>query len=122
MAKLLIVDDELDVKDFAANFFRKRKFEVFTASNGNQALDLAEKQNPDLILLDIKMQGMDGIEVLKRAKTLDPNMGVIMITALQDEELGREALKLGAADYITKPVDFEYLDTSLLLKLSTMLE
>ena len=71
MPKLLIVDDELDVREFAASFFRKRKIEAVIAGDGQQALDLFEKEKPDLILLDIKMEGMDGIEVLRRLKEKD---------------------------------------------------
>ncbi len=120
--RVLIVDDELRISEFIGEYLTEKGYEAFIADNGEDALDFVKRARPHITLLDVRMASMDGIEVLKRVKEIDPNVGVIMITALQDEELGRQALKLGAADFITKPVDFEYLDTTLLLKLSAMLE
>lgn len=68
------------------------------------------------------MAGMIGLEVLEHIQVLDPKVGVIMVTALQEEETGRQALKLGAVDYLTNPIDFEYLEASLTIKISEMLE
>ena len=120
--RILIVDDEPQIGEFLGEYLTEKGYEAFFTDQGEEALEYIKRAKPHILLLDVRMAGMDGIEVLKRAKALDPNIGVIMITALRDEELGRQALQLGAADFITKPVDFEYLDTSLLLKLSSMLE
>jgi two-component system response regulator (stage 0 sporulation protein F) len=107
--KLLIVDDESDVREFAANFFRKRKLEVSTASSGEEALKAVESQQPSLVLLDIKMSGMDGIEVLKRIKGLNKRIKVIMITGRNDEEAKKETAKLGAFGYLHKPLELDEL-------------
>ncbi len=120
--RVLVVDDELQIGEFISDFLIEKGYEVFFADNGDDALLFVKRARPHIALLDIRMTGMNGLEVLKHIKEIDPKVGVIMITALQEEELGREALKLGASDYINKPIDFEYLDTSLMVKLSAMLD
>lgn len=119
MARLLIVDDEADVREFAANFFRKRKVEVITASGGEEALELIEKQRPDLVLLDIKMAGLDGIETLKRIKDKDKNMKVIMVTGKSYEEDGamEKCKSYGALAYIHKPLVLDELEKTVLKEL-----
>src|SRR5207253_181530 len=72
--------------------------------------DLAQGGRPDLVLLDIRMPGIDGVEVLRRIRKLDGTLSVIMVTANEDVTLARETLKLGAFDYVAKPFDYEYLD------------
>jgi len=120
MAKLLIVDDEIDVREFAANFFRKRKIEVLTASGGEEALSILEKDKPDLVLLDIKMNGIDGVETLKRIKQLDKNARVIMVTGKKPEEEAScdRCGELGALDYIRKPLELDELERIVLSQLS----
>ncbi len=111
MAKLMIVDDEDDVREFAANFFRKRKIDVITAANGEEAVLLAESQKPQLILLDIKMSGIDGIETLRLIRQKDKEVKVIMVTGRKPEEdnVFEKAKQLGALDYIHKPLDLNEL-------------
>ena len=70
MPKLLIVDDEVDVREFAGNFFRKRGVQVFLSSNGMEALGLIAAERPDLVLLDIRMEEMSGMDVLRQLRTL----------------------------------------------------
>lgn len=110
MRKLLVVDDEHDICEFVENFFRERGFHVFTALNGEEAISIVRKERPDIILLDIKMQGMDGIAALKHIKEIDRNSKVIMVTALEDQDKMNEAYRLGACDYITKPLVLDYLE------------
>lgn len=112
MPKLLIVDDEVDVREFAANFFRKRKMEVMTVSSGEEALRMIEEQRPHLILLDIKMVGMDGIETLRRIKEKDVDTKVIMVTGKkpEEEEAFDKCQELGALDYIHKPLELDELE------------
>ena len=112
MPKLLIVDDELDVREFAANFFRKRKFDVITASSGQEALDLFEKQKTNLILLDIKMQGEDGIEVLRKIRERDKAIPVIMVTGKEpdEDEAFKRCKELGVMEYIHKPLELDELE------------
>jgi len=119
MSKLLIVDDEADVREFAANFFRKRKIDVITASSGEEAIEIIEKQKPDLLLLDIKMGGIDGVETLRRVKQKDRDLKVIMVTGRKPEEDAFEACRrLGALDYIHKPLELDELEQVVLKELS----
>ena len=117
MHKLLVVDDENDICDFVKAFFRDRGFHVFTALNGEDALFIAKKERPDLVLLDIKMKGMDGLAALKHIKELDRGIKIIMVTALEDQDKMHEAYKLGACDYITKPLILDYLEQTVLKNL-----
>jgi two-component system response regulator (stage 0 sporulation protein F) len=112
MSKLLIVDDETDVREFAANFFRKRKIDCLTASGGEEALVIVEKQKPGLILLDIKMDGIDGIETLRRLKENNKDIKVIMVTGRKPEEQAAfdKCKELGALDYIHKPLELDELE------------
>ena len=114
--KLLIVDDELDVREFASNFFHKREFEVIAASNGQQALDLFEREKPDLILLDIKMEGMDGIEVLVRIRERDKKVLVVMVTCKKPEEddAHKRCKELGISGYIHKPLELDELEQAVI--------
>ena len=117
MHKLLVVDDEDDICDFVRTFFKDRGFHVFTASNGEEALSIAKRERPDLVLLDIKMKGMDGLAALKHIRELDRSIKIIMVTALEDQDKMREAYKLGACDYITKPLILDYLEQTVLKNL-----
>ena len=112
MAKLLIVDDETDVREFAASFFRKRKVEVSTASSGEEAINLMDKQKPHLVLMDIKMSGIDGIETLRRIREKDKDVKVIMVTGREpdDAEAFNKCREYGAIDYIHKPLDLHELE------------
>ncbi len=110
MQKILVVDDEHDVCDFVKNFFQERGFEVFTALSGEEALEVTKKENPGIVLLDIKMKGMNGIATLKHLKELNKGLKVIMVTALDDQDKMDEARKLGACDDITKPLVLDYLE------------
>ena len=119
MAKLLIVDDEEDVREFAANFFRKRKIDVITASSGEEALSVMKQQKSDLVLLDIRMDGIDGIETLRRIRESDKNAKVIMITGRKPEEEASfdKCRQLGAIDYIHKPLELDELEKMVLKQL-----
>lgn len=121
MSKLLIVDDEMDVREFAANFFRKRKIDVTTASSGEEAISIVEKQKSDLILLDIKMTGIDGIETLRRIREIDKEAKVIMVTGKKPEEEGVfvRCREYGALDYIHKPLELDELEKVVLEILKT---
>jgi len=110
MQKILVVDDERDICDFVKTFFQDRGFEVLTALNGEEALTVARREKPEIVLLDIKMQGMDGIATLKHLKSIDKNIKVIMVTALEDRDKMEEARRLGACEYITKPLVLDHLE------------
>ena len=104
-ASILIVDDEFSVRDSLFNWFRKDGFQVETAENAAQALKCLQQTSYDVILLDIKMPGIDGMELLGRIIEIDPTMIVIMITAYASVDTAVQALKQGAFDYVTKPID-----------------
>lgn len=110
MHKILVVDDEHDICDFVQTFFKDRGFQVFIALNGDEAISITKREKPELVLLDIKMKGMDGLAVLKHIKDLDRSIKIIMVTALEDQDKMHEAYKLGAVDYITKPLVLDYLE------------
>jgi len=116
MPNLLIVDDETDVREFAANFFRKRKINVVTASSGEEALEILQQKSPDLVLLDIKMTGIDGIETLKRIRQMHNNVKVIMVTGKKPDEGDSfdKCKEYGACDYIHKPLDLGQLEKTVM--------
>jgi DNA-binding NtrC family response regulator len=103
--KILIVDDEVSVRQSLQEWFLEDGFHVETAEDGAAALRQMDKGPYDIILLDLKMPGMDGIAVQKRVREVDKNVCIIILTAYASVETAVEALKLGAFDYVTKPVD-----------------
>ena len=117
MNKILVVDDEVKASELLKRFLEAKGYEVITSSSGEDAIEKVRNEKPNAILLDIKMPGMDGTETLKRIRTFDKEVGIIMVTAIKEEETGKKAIKLGADEYITKPIDFNHLETSLLVDL-----
>jgi DNA-binding NtrC family response regulator len=103
--RILIVDDELSVRSSLEEWFREDGFQVETAEDGLAAIRAMERGPYDIVLLDLKMPGMDGIAVQKRVREIDPRATIIILTAYASVETAVEALKLGAFDYVTKPVD-----------------
>lgn len=120
--KLLIVDDEVEICDFLKSFFEERNYEVKTASSGQAALELLEQYRPHVVLLDIRMTGMDGIQVLEIIKKKHPRIKVIMVTALETRDKIEECLRLGADNYITKPLSLEYLENDVREKIEALTE
>ena len=110
MKKLLVVDDEMEICDFLKSFFEERAFDVKTANSGEEAVSVIGTVQPQVVLLDIHMPGMDGMQVLKKIKENYPKVKVIMVTALETREKIEEAMRLGADNYITKPLSLEYLE------------
>jgi DNA-binding response OmpR family regulator len=110
MRKLLVVDDEIDVCDFVKNFFEERGIAVLVALNGTEAVSLVQRDKPDMILLDIKMPGIDGLSTLRQIREIQPDARVVMVTALDDKENMDEAYRCGATDYITKPLILDNLE------------
>jgi putative two-component system response regulator len=113
MPKVLIVDDDEEIREVFRDFLLTKGYVADTALSGENALRLLDDMHPDVILLDIKMPGMTGTDVLREIKDLYPEMPVIMITALDDTETAVSAMKIGAYDYITKPVDLWQLETNI---------
>jgi DNA-binding NtrC family response regulator len=121
MARILVVDDEIVVCDVLKDFLALQGHEVHTALNGRAAIAKVKMERPHIVLLDILMPGTNGLEVLQEIKRLDPRIGVIMITGVFNKDVAKKAIALGAYDYITKPVDFEYLETVLTVKILNLL-
>ncbi|HEY4613697.1 MAG TPA: sigma-54 dependent transcriptional regulator, partial [Bacteroidota bacterium] len=106
---IMIVDDESIVRDSLSKWFRQDGYKVESAEDAAHALRLMEKGPWDVVLLDIKMPGMSGLELQKRLKEIDRGASIIMITAFASVESAVQALKEGAFDYVTKPVDPDHL-------------
>ena len=121
MPKVLVVDDEPDAVELLQEFLTAKGYDVITASDGEEALRRVKEDRPHLILLDVRMPRMNGLEVLRRVRQIDQEVGVIMVTAVNEEETGRQALEQGAFDYIVKPLDLKYLERSLWYKITTMI-
>jgi two-component system NtrC family sensor kinase len=113
MDKLLLIDDEPDILRVLSRSLRADGYEVLSAQNGTEGIAVFEKEKPDIVITDIKMHGMDGIEVLKTVKDLNVDTEVIIITGHGDIENAIEALKNGASDFINKPVRDEALAIAL---------
>jgi len=107
--KILVVDDEEHMCWALERAMRQEGYQVFTATRGRQGLDLIREEAPSLMILDLKMPEMDGMEVLQRAKEMHPKLPVIILTAHGTIETAIEAMKIGAADFITKPFDLDEL-------------
>ena len=101
--KVLIVDDEAIVRDALSDWLKDIGYQIFTAENGHKALEVIEKEKPGIMIADLVMPGMDGIELMKRAKAQQPNIEVIIITAYASIPTAITAMKEGAYDYIEKP-------------------
>ncbi len=118
--RVLVVDDDPKVVELLQEFLSAKGYEVITAGDGAEALRKVKEERPHLILLDIQMPKMDGLEVLRQLRAIDKEVGVIMITGVNEQEIGRQAMALGAFDYITKPLDLQYLEQSLWYKITMM--
>src|SRR6266536_5658448 len=109
MSNLLIVDDELGMRQFLTHLFQREGHEVRVAERGLEAMTLLRKQPVDLIISDVRMPDMSGIELLRSARELLPEVEVIMMTAFASVETAREAFLLGAYDFVQKPFDNDLL-------------
>lgn len=105
--RLLIVDDEVGFVNILAKRLSRRNMEVTSAYTGTEAIQILRKKDFDVAVLDLKMEEMDGIEVLKIFKKMDPKMVVIMLTGHGSEQAAREGIEFGAFDYLTKPCELE---------------
>ncbi|MCK4469878.1 MAG: response regulator, partial [Desulfobacterales bacterium] len=113
MSRLLLIDDEEGIRNILSLSLRRDGYQVLTAEEGGKGIEMFRQNLPLIVLTDIKMPGMDGIEVLKRVKEIDPDTEVIVITGHGDMEVAIQALQLGASDFITKPVGDAILSVAL---------
>ena len=105
--KLLLIDDERAYVRILAKRLTKRNFDVTTAFSGTEGIQAARKEDFSVAVLDLKMEDIDGIEVLKIFKKMAPDMQVIMLTGHGSEQAAREGVQFGAFDYLTKPCELE---------------
>ena len=104
MKPVLVVDDEAIVRESIRDWLKDAGYEVSVAESGEEALELIQKQNFGVMILDLRLPGMNGIDVLKKVKVVKPNIKSIVITAYPTMLTQEEATKLGAIDYLVKPV------------------
>jgi len=107
--KLLVVDDQNGIRILLVEVFSGEGYQTFQASNGKLALDIVKRESPGLVLLDMKIPGMDGLEILKSIKKINANIKVIMMTAYGELEMIEEARATGALMHFAKPFDIDEL-------------
>ena len=107
--RLLLIDDEKDFVNILSKRIKRRNIDVSKAFSGAQAIQALRGQEFDVAVLDLKMEDMDGIEVLKMLKIMDPKLAVIMLTGHGSAEAAEQGIKMGAFDYLTKPCGLEEL-------------
>lgn len=113
--KVLLVDDEEGLRDAICKRLQKKGMEVGVAGSGEDALDILSQEQFDVIVLDIKMPGIDGIETLERIKEINPDYEVIILSGHASLDSARRIVELGGSDYLLKPYDFD----DLLIKIET---
>ena len=113
MPKILLVEDNEMNRDMLSRRLLKRGFEVVIAVDGEQAVDLASSEAPDLILMDIQLPGMDGLEFLKKAQDINAQVKKILLTAYMTEAVISEAFRLGVHEFIEKPFSTEDVEEAL---------
>ena len=106
---ILVVDDEPRMAQLLAEYLIEHGYRVAVAHSGIEALAKLDLEKPSVVLLDVRMPGMDGVEVLRRIRSFDRQVGILMISANDDVELAKQTIEMGAFDYTIKPVDFAYL-------------
>lgn len=115
--RVLLVDDQSDFREMLVEYLGPSGFEVREASSGEDAVEQVAEFDPHIVLLDLTMPGMGGLEALRQIKTIVPRTCVIMVTAVDDLDTARGALAQGASDYLTKPFPLRYLDSVLAVHL-----
>ncbi|MBT3355402.1 MAG: response regulator [Candidatus Scalindua sp.] len=117
MGKILIVDDNDNACYMLKSYLEEMGHDVTDSQSGADALEKVKSLKPDIMLLDIIMEGMDGMEILRRVRLSNKNIGIIMVSGVSDEKICNEALDKGADEYITKPIDFKHLNECILVDL-----
>lgn len=107
--KILVVDDQIGIRILLNEVFQQAGYESFSAENGLEAIELFAKHQPHLILLDMKIPGMDGLDILSRIRQKDPEVPVFMMTAYGELDLVKQADQMGASRHFTKPFDIDEL-------------
>ncbi|MFH1877271.1 MAG: response regulator [Candidatus Omnitrophota bacterium] len=117
---ILVIDDDQEMCAFMEEYLKKEGFETYTATSVNKGLEILKEKKPKVILLDIEMPGINGIDAMKLIHKIDKDIAIIMVTGMLEEDIAKHTIKLGAIDYITKPFSLQYLKDSLMAKLATL--
>jgi DNA-binding response OmpR family regulator len=120
VSKILVVDDEPEVRKLMEHFLTDRGYQVRLAANGREGLAAIDSFAPDVVLLDMHMPEMDGLETLKELAVRAPGLPVIMVTVNEDVQTTSQLLQLGAADYVPKPFNLDYLEQAINIQLSAV--
>lgn len=115
---VLIVDDEEGIRRVVREFFKRKGYKTLEAGNGEEALQIVHSEKISVVLLDIQMPVMDGLTTLTKLLEINPKLGVVMATGIQDDEKVKKAIELGAYGYVLKPFDFLYLELVVMSKLT----
>jgi DNA-binding NtrC family response regulator len=118
--KILVADDNPQICSLFEDFLKRKGFKPLIAGSGEEAIERTKKENPIIVLLDINMPGMDGLMTLKKIREINQSVGIIVVTGMSDENVVQEAMKMGIYDYIIKPINFDYLQFSLITKIILM--
>jgi len=122
MIKILILDDEKGLCDQLKKYFGYRGYTVFAVTSGKEALSVIKNESPQILVLDIRMDGITGLDVLKKAKEDNPNVKAVMITGLDDEVTKKQAKQIGADEYLTKPFSYDVLEKLVIHKVNEVLK
>ncbi|MFZ2657132.1 MAG: response regulator [Victivallales bacterium] len=117
LPSIMVIDDDLHILSLLDIYLSKKGVKTVTCSSAKEALNILRSSQIKLALVDICMPGMTGVELLQHIQKITPSTHVIMITGMGDMEVAKKCMQLGAKDFITKPFDFEYLETSILAEL-----
>lgn len=107
MTNILIVDDEEIIRNFLTDVLSEDGYRVHSLEKAEDALDLISKGGIEILITDIKMKGMNGLDLLKKTKDINPGIDVVVITAFDSAQNAMESMKLGAVDYLSKPINIE---------------
>ncbi|MCA0991199.1 response regulator [Bacillus hwajinpoensis] len=118
--KILIVDDQYGIRILLNEIFQKEGYQTFQAANGVQALSIVKSEDPDLVILDMKIPGMDGLEILKRIKKMEARALVIIMTAYGELDMIHEAMDLGAITHFAKPFDIDEIRATVKKELASL--
>jgi len=111
MPSVLVVDDEPEIRSTLSEYLEMQGYPVLTADGGEAALSVLKEQEVRFVLLDIRMPGMSGLETLEQIRLNHPEVIVVMVSGMGMEDLAQRALRMGASDYISKPLRLDYLET-----------
>ena len=119
--KILIVDDEPSVCNFLSDYLKYKGYNSKISLSGKEALAALNTEHFDLVLLDLIMPKMNGLEVLERIKEIDLKVPIIILTSVKDKNIAESSLEMGAVDFISKPIDIERLEESITINIPNIL-